>query len=267
MAIPAPRPGAVALITGASSGIGAELARGLVARGHDAILVARRRERLESLADELRGGGRRIEVVAADVSEPEGRAGLLADVRGLGLEVDVLVPCAGFGMGGAFIDADPDRIQQLIRTNVEGSFLLVRSFAPAMVARRSGAILIVSSMAGNQPMPHFQAYAATKAAVTSLAESLHWELGRSGVTVTALCPGGVRTEFAEVAGMVAAENRTPKAFMADPELIADAALKGLARGDRIVMPIRAVRGFAWFGGHAPRRVWLPLVGRMMGGPT
>jgi short-subunit dehydrogenase len=265
MAIPAPRPGAAALITGASSGIGAELARGLVAIGHNAILVARRRERLESLADELRGGGRRIEVIAADVSEPEGRAGLLAEIRELGLEVDVLVPCAGFGLGGAFIDADPDRIQQLIRTNVEGSFLLTRSLAPAMVARGSGAILLVSSMAGNQPMPNFQAYAATKAAVTSLAESLHWELGRDGVTVTALCPGGVRTEFAEVAGMLAAESRTPRAFMADPAQIAEAALKGLARGKRIVMPLGAVRAFAWFGAHAPRRVWLPLVGRMMGG--
>ena len=265
MTIPAPRPGAAALITGASSGIGAQLARGIVALGHDAILVARRRERLESLAEELRSDGRRIEVIAADVSEPDGRAELLATIHQLGLEVDVLIPCAGFGMGGAFVDADPDRIQQLIRTNVEGSFLLIRSFAPAMAARHSGAILLVSSMAGNQPMPNFQAYAATKAAVTSLAESLHWELGRSGVTVTALCPGGVRTEFAEVAGMLGAESRTPKAFMADPVQIADAALKGLAHGKRIVMPRRAVRLFAWFGSHAPRCVWLPLSARMMGG--
>lgn len=266
MAIPTPRPGAAALITGASSGIGAELARGLVALGHDAILVARRRERLDSLAEELRGDGRRrIEVIAADISEPDGRAGLLADVRRLGLDVDVLVSCAGFGMGGGFIDAEPDRIQQLIRTNVEGTFLLTRSFAPAMVARQSGAILLVSSMAGNQPMPNFQAYAATKAAVTSLSESLYWELGRNGVTVTALCPGGVRTEFAEVAGMLGAEGRTPNAFMADPVEVAEAGLKALAQGKRIVMPRRAVRAFAWFGNHAPRRVWLPLIGRMMGG--
>lgn len=267
MTIPAPRPGAAALITGASSGIGAQLAREFVALGHDAILVARRRERLESLAEELRDGGRRIEVIAADVSEPDGRDDLLAKIGQLGLEIDVLVPCAGFGMGGPFIDADPVRIQQLIRTNVEGSFLLIRSLAPAMVARRSGAILLVSSMAGNQPMPNFQAYAATKAAVTSLAESLHWELGRSGVTVTALCPGGVRTEFATVAGMLGAESRTPKAFMADPAQIAKAALSGLAHGKRIVMPLRAVRAFAWFGSHAPRCVWLPLSARMMGGRT
>jgi short-subunit dehydrogenase len=266
MAIPPPRPGAAALITGASSGIGAELARALVARGHHAILVARRHERLTALARELGNSGRRhIEVIAADVSDPDGRAALLTEIRQRGLEVDVLVACAGFGMGDAFIEADPKRIQQLIRTNVEGTFLLTRALAPEMAARRSGAILLVSSMAGNQPMPNFAAYAATKAAVTSLAESLHWELARYGVTVTALCPGGVRTEFSEVAGMLGAERRTPKAFMADPAEIAEAGLQGLAQGKRIVMPRRAVRAFAWFGGHAPRRLWLPLIGRLMGG--
>jgi uncharacterized protein len=100
-----------------------------------------------------------------------------------------------------------------------------------MAARRSGAILLVSSMAGNQPMPNFAAYAATKAAVTSLAESLHWELARHGVTVTALCPAGVRTEFSEVAGMLGAERRTPKALMADPTEIAKAGCRGLRRAN------------------------------------
>jgi uncharacterized protein len=85
------------------------------------------------------------------------------------------------------------------------------------------------------------------------------------VTVTALCPGGVRTGFAEVAGMVETAGRTPAAIMADPAQVAEAALKGLARGKRVVTPLLAVRAFTWFGGHAPRRVWLPLVGRMMGG--
>jgi short-subunit dehydrogenase len=265
MAIPTPRPGAAALITGASSGIGAELARGLVARGHDAILVARRQDRLAAFARELSDGGRRrIEVIAADISDPDSRAGLLADVAQCGLDVDVLVACAGFGMGGPFIDADPDRIQQLIRTNVEGTFLLTRALAPEMTARGRGAILLVSSMAGNQPMPNFGAYAATKAAVTSLAESLHWELSRYGVTVTAMCPGGVRTEFSEVAGMLGTESRTPKMLMAEPAEIAEAGLRALAHNKRVVIPRRTVRAFAWMGGHAPRRVWLPLVGRLMG---
>jgi short-subunit dehydrogenase len=264
MAIPAPRPDAAALITGASSGIGAELARGLCARGHGVILVARRRERLEQLAGELRAAGAgRVEVLTADVSDPGSRRELLAAIAALGLEIDVLAPCAGFGMGGPFVQAPPERLELLVRTNVEAVFALVRALTPAMVSRRRGAVLIISSMAGNQPMPHFGAYAATKAAMTSLAESLHWELGRHGVTVTALCPGGVYTEFAQVAAMLAAERRTPKAFMIGAEECARAGLEGLERGERIVMPRRAVRAFAWFGAHAPRRLWLPLVGRMM----
>jgi short-subunit dehydrogenase len=264
MAIPKPRPGAAALITGASSGIGAELARELCARGHDAVLVARRRERLEHFAADLRrDGARRVEVLTADVSEPDSRSALLGELAGLGLEIDLLIPCAGFGMGGPFLSADPARLELMVRTNLEAVIALTRALTPAMAARRSGAVLLVSSMAGNQPMPNFGAYAATKAAITSLAESLHWELGRSGVTVTALCPGGVRTEFAAVAGKLAAEGRTPKAFMIDAGECARAGLQGLEQGRRIVMPRRAVRAFAWFGAHAPRSVWLPLVGRMM----
>lgn len=265
MAIPPPRPGAAALITGASSGIGAELARQLAARGHDLILVARRRDRLDALAAELRvAAGRRVEVLAADVADRTARAELFAQIEALGLEVDVLVPCAGFGMGGPFLEADPDRLELLVRTNVEAVIATIRVIAPAMVARRRGAVLIVSSMAGEAPMPNMGAYAATKAAMTSLAEALHWELGRCGVTVTALCPGGVRTEFAQVAEMEAAERRTPGALMIDAPECVSAALAGLERGERIVMPRAGVRAFAWFGAHAPRRVWLPLVGRMMG---
>jgi hypothetical protein len=189
MAIPAPRPGAAALITGASSGLGTEFARQLCARGHDLIVVARRRERLDALADELRArDGRRVEVVCADVADPAGRAQLLADIDRLGLEVDVFVPSAGFGMGGPFLEAPPERLEQLIRTNVEAVVAMSRALAPPMAARGSGAILIVSSLAGAAPMPNFGTYAATKAAMTSFAETLHWELGRSGDR-----PRGVRS--------------------------------------------------------------------------
>src|SRR5207244_1994364 len=119
----------------------------LCARGHDAVLVARRADRLEALAEELRAGGRRVEVVACDVADPVARDALAARIVELGLTIDVLVPCAGFGMGGPFVEQDPDRVRLLIRTNVEAVVALAREFAPGMAARRRGAILIVSSMA------------------------------------------------------------------------------------------------------------------------
>jgi hypothetical protein len=264
MAIPTPREGSAALITGASSGIGAELARQLCARGHDAILVARRRDRLEELAAQLRARhGRRVEVIACDVSDARARTQLLAETGDLGLGVDVLVLCAGFGMVGPFLAQPCERVTAMVRTNVEALMALTHAFAAPMAARRAGAVLIVSSMAGNQPMPHFGAYAATKAAVTSFAESLHCELRGSGVIVTALCPGGVRTEFSAVAGALDTEDRMPAAFMIGAEECAGAGLEGLEQGRRIVMPRRAVRMLAWFGAHAPRAVWLPLCRKLM----
>jgi short-subunit dehydrogenase len=264
MPIPAPRPGGAALITGASSGIGAELARQLCARGHDAVLVARRRDRLEGLAVELRERhARRVDVIACDVSDADARARLSAQLDQTGMDVDVLVLCAGFGLGGPFVSQPAERITAMVRTNVEAVMALSRLLVAPMATRRSGAVLIVSSMAGNQPMPNFGAYAATKAAITSFAESLHCELKASGVTVTALCPGGVTTEFSQVAGVTGAERRTPSALMIGPEECARAGLAGLEQGRRIVMPGRAVRLLAWFGAHAPRAVWLPMCRRLM----
>jgi short-subunit dehydrogenase len=263
VSIPAPREGGAALVTGASSGIGAALARELCGRGHDAILVARRRDRLETLAAELRERhGRRVEVVPCDLADPDARRGLSAEIARRGLDVDVLVLCAGFGLAGPFLSQSSDRITSMVRTNVEAVMALTRELIPPMATRGSGAVLIVSSMAGNQPMPNFGAYAATKAAMTSFAESLHCELAPSGVTVTALCPGGVRTEFSQVAGATRAERRTPSALMISADECARAGLEGLSEGRRIVTPRLAVRMFTWFGGHAPRAIWLPLCRRL-----
>jgi hypothetical protein len=259
MAIPAPRQGGAALITGASSGIGAELARQLSERGHDAILVARRRDRLDHLAAELRArNGHRAEVIACDLADADARAGLGDEIASLGLEVDILILCAGFGIAGPFLEQSDDRITGMLRTNIEATIGLSRALIPPMAEGGSGAVLIVSSMAGNQPMPNFGVYAATKAAITSFAEALHAELRPRGVTVTALCPGGVRTEFSEVAGATKAERRTPSAFMIDPDECAREALVALEQGRRMVVPKRAVRLFVWFGAHAPRAVWLPM---------
>lgn len=259
--IPAPQAGSVALVTGASSGIGRALARELNDRGHDLVIVARRRERLDELARELSG---RVEVIACDVSEPAERDALRDQIDALGLAVDVLVPCAGFGMGGEFIAQDPDRVRLMIRTNVESTVALCGMFAPAMTERRRGAILIVSSMAGNQPMTLFGVYSATKAAVTSFGETLHEELRPYGVTVTVVCPGSVSTEFATVADMTTAEKRVRGPFTSTPEATARESLAALAAGKRHLVPGgAAVRALHFTGGHAPRTLWLRACRKLM----
>ena len=264
MTIVSPRPQAAALITGASSGIGRELARQLAVRGHDLILVARRLELLEELAGELRAEHcRHVEVVACDVSEPVLRGRLAERVRATGLEVDVLVLCAGFGMGGQLIDQDADRLQLMMRTNVESTVALAREFTPAMAGRRRGSVLIVSSMAGNQPMPNLAVYSATKAAVTTFAEALHEELRVRGVSVTALCPGSVATDFAQIAEMAHTEQRLPKALVATAAATAAAGLSALDRNRRVAVPGWGPRALNFTGSHAPRALWLRACRKLM----
>jgi short-subunit dehydrogenase len=261
--IPAPQPGGVALITGASSGIGRELARQLAARGHDLVLAARRRDRLDELAAELRSAGGRVEVIPCDVSEPAGRDALHEAVTSAGFTVDVLIPCAGFGMGGPFVSEDHERVRLMIRTNFEAVVALAGTYAPGMAERRRGAILFVSSIAGNQPMTYFGVYSATKAAITSFGETLHEELRQSGVSVTVLCPGAVATEFSDVADMHSAERRLPPALIASAADTARAGLEALDAGRRHVVPGRATRVLHFTGGHAPRAIWLRACRKLM----
>jgi short-subunit dehydrogenase len=262
--IPAPRDDGAALVTGASSGIGAELARDLAERGHNVVLVARREDRLRGLADELHTAhGVRAEVAAADLTDPAARDAFPARLAEMGLETDVLVLCAGFGMGGPFLEQDPDRILQMVRTNLESTITLSRILLPDMAARKRGAVLIVSSFAGRQPMPNFGAYAATKAGVLSFSDMLGAELRDKGISVTALCPGGVHTEFVDVAEMGAQANKQPSAFFAQPDYIARKAIAGMDRGKRMVMPGLGVKALSFVGVHAPRGAWLRLCQRLM----
>jgi uncharacterized protein len=263
MTIPTPRNGSAVLVTGASSGIGSELARQFAERGHDLILVARRRERLEALASQLRLGGRRVEVMPCDVSEPESRNRLKDAVSELDLQIDVLALAAGFGLGGKVIDSEPERLQLLIRTNFEAVVALTRLFVPDMTRRREGAILIVSSIAGNQPMPGFGVYAASKAALTSFGESLQEELRPHKVTVTVLCPGGVETEFADVGGVMTAHRRVPRVLHLTADACATAGLRALDRGQRKYVPVPAVRIMFALSGHMPRSIWLRACARLM----
>ena len=186
----------IALITGASAGLGVEFARQLSERGHRLVLVARRKDRLEELAKEL-GNAR---AVALDLSKGNAAAKLLADVEAAGEQVDILVNNAGFGLIGRFADADAKRLRQMIDLNVGTLTDLCRAVAADMIKRKSGGIINVASTAAFQPGPNMAVYFATKAFVLSLSEALHEELKPHGVHVTCLCPGPTRTEFGAVAG-------------------------------------------------------------------
>jgi len=186
----------VALVTGASAGLGVDFARQLSKRGHRLVLVARRKERLDELAREL-GNAR---AVALDLSRKDAAVKLLADLEANGEIVDVLVNNAGFGLIGRFAELDAKRERQMIDLNVATLTDLCRAVAPGMIKRKSGAILNVASTAAFQPGPKMAIYFATKAFVLSLSEALHEELKPHGVKVSCLCPGPTRTEFGDVAG-------------------------------------------------------------------
>jgi len=248
----------VALVTGASAGLGVEFARQLSKRGHRLVLAARRKDRLEELAKELG----RARAVAIDLSKANAAAKLLADLEANGEVVDLLVNNAGFGLIGRFAELDAKRLRQMIDLNVGALTDLCRAVAPQMIARKSGSILNVASTAAFQPMPGAANYAATKAYVLSLSEALHSELKDEGVTVTALCPGPVRTEFADVAGIRDSEERTPDMLWMSAEEVAADAVRGLEGGKRVVVPGLLNRAGAISGQHAPRALALPLVKRI-----
>ena len=189
----------VTLITGASSGIGEELARRYAAKKHDLVLVARRRDRLDSLAEELRDrDGVEVTVIPADLSEPDAAEHLWNETSRMGLRVDVLVNNAGFGTGKDVVDDDPERLEQEVRLNCLAVVGLTARYLPAMRERRGGTIINVSSAAAFQPMPHMAVYGATKAFVLSFTEALWRETRKDGIRVLAVCPGSTDTPFFEV---------------------------------------------------------------------
>jgi short-subunit dehydrogenase len=200
MALPSPSPSGTAVVTGASSGIGADIARELVERGHGVTLVARREDRLRDLAAEL-SRAVRVEVIRADVADPDARAKLFDAIADRGLTVDILVNNAGIGTIGAVEKSTVDAEIRQVRVNVEAVIDLSTRAVQQMVPRGRGAILNVGSTAGFHPFPGQAGYAGTKAFVKTYTEGLRGELAGTGVTVATLHPGPVRTEFLEAAGM------------------------------------------------------------------
>lgn len=264
MAIPAPAADRTAVVTGASSGIGREIARGLAGRGHGLTLVARREERLRELARELTDAhGVRVEVVPADLADAAARTEVVEAVRAAGLVPHVLVNAAGVSTVGPVHASDPDAEVAMLRTDVEAVAHLCSLVLPGMVERRAGAVLNVASTAAFQPLPGQAGYAAAKAFVLSYSQALRGELRGTGVTVTALCPGPVRTEFAERAGFdpAEAEAALPWPLWVPVERVAEAGIEALEQGRATVVPGVANRLVAVGGRLAPRSLLVPAVAR------
>jgi uncharacterized protein len=271
MGLPKPNPDSAALITGASAGIGAEFARELARRGHGVILVARRKDRLAALAEELSGEyGVRAETIASDLSKAASRSRIQGRVTELGLDVDILVNNAGFATGGAFHEADPARELEQVQVLVEAVVVLTSTFLPDMVKRRRGAILNVASTAAMQPLPYAAGYSAAKAYVLTFSEAIHQEVQGYGVTVTALCPGPVDTDFWDIADWQVAGRRTSERAIPSPALIsakdaAQAGVDGLDSGKRVVVPGLPMRAAMLATRYVPHALKLPVVERVMRG--
>lgn len=247
-----------ALVTGATSGIGLELAWQLAAARHHLVLVARSTDRLEPVAHQIRSAaGVRVEVLPADLAEPAGRAAVVTRLEQDEAPVGLLVNNAGFGLGQHLLGGDLAREEQALEVMVRAVLELSKAAAEAMVRRGHGAILNVSSMSALTAMG---TYAAHKAWVLTFTEALAAELAPTPVTATALCPGLVRTEFHERAGLEA--SAWPAAAWVDVEHVAGAALAAVRRGQVVVVPSLRYRAAATALRHAPR--WLV---RRVAGPA
>lgn len=224
-----------ALITGASSGIGDQFARQLARRGYELILVARRKDRLEQLAEQVASSAHVIECDLA--SEADKLAG---NVEKLGADVDLLVNNAGFGLRGHFLELDTEREAEMVRVNCEAVVRLTHAFVPGMVERGRGGVITVASTAGMQPLPYETTYAASKAFAISFMEALSMELRGTGVRALVVNPGPVKTEWQTVAGYD--ENtRTMPGMISAEQCVADA-LRAYDRGKRSMIPGRL---FPW----------------------
>jgi short-subunit dehydrogenase len=261
MTLPTPADDRAAVVTGASQGIGAEIARELSRRGHRLVLVARNEDKLQALADELTKAGGRADVLPADLADRPTRAALPDRIAALGVTTDILVNNAGFSTMGRVSEADPDAEMMMVEVDVVAVVDLCTRLLPGMVQRRRGAVLNVASTAAFQPLPGQAGYGAGKAFVLSYTQSLVGELKGSGVSATCLCPGPVHTGFGERAGFSKedAENALPAVMWIDAPAVAKAAVEGLDRGRMVVIPGVANRVAAAMAQVTPRTLLLPVL--------
>ena len=246
----------VALVTGASAGIGEEFAKQLSARGYELILVARRTERLDQLAAQLPGTAH---VIPCDLAHD---AASLADkVAERGLRVDLLVNNAGFGTHGHFHEIDAARDAELVRVNCEALVTLTHAFLPGMLERRHGGVITVASTAGMQPIPFETTYSASKAFARTFSDALSAELHGTGVKVLCVNPGPVPTEWQQAAGY-------PEGYLPSvpgkisAEQVARESLQAYERGRRTIIPGAVIRWYMRINQPAPTAMKLRVLRRM-----
>jgi short-subunit dehydrogenase len=255
MSLPKPNNHATVVVTGASSGIGTELARGLARRGYPLLLVARRRDRLDELADEL--GSRHsvaVEVLPLDLGDAESRGKLAERLKSD--PVAGLCNSAGFGTSGAFHTLPVERESQQVTLNVLALMELTHAALPGMIERGAGAVLNIASIAAFQPLPGMAVYSASKAFVQTFSEAVHEGLHGTGVSCTVLCPGPVPTEWAEIAD---AEHINISIAQVSPVDVAAAAIAGMVDGKRSVVPGFVPKVASMGGRFVPRSVLLPAL--------
>jgi uncharacterized protein len=258
--LPPPRQDGVAVVTGASSGIGEELAREFARRGYRLVLVARRAGRLQELAESV---GALAHVLPVDLSIPAERAAVPDQVAALGVMPDILVNNAGMSNLGRVAQSDPEAELKLVEVDVSAVVDLCSRFVPGMVDRGRGAVLNVASVGAFGPVPGQATYGAAKAFVLSYTEAMRQELRGTGVAAATLCPGPVRTGFGEGMGIPdeEAEKSLPKFLWKQPDAVARAGIDGLASGKGVIVPGAPNRIASVINQHLPRRLLLPMVAR------
>jgi short-subunit dehydrogenase len=249
-----------ALVTGASSGIGAELARTLASEGAHLVIVARREDRLRDLADALRKEhGVEVDVVALDLAAPGAADALYAATEGAGRAVDVLVNNAGFGDYRYFVDIEWDRYAAMIQLNITTLTELTHLFVSQMIRRRSGQVMNIASVAAYMPNPSFAVYGATKVYVRNFTEALDCELKGTGVRAICVCPGGTRTEFLEQAGQKLKASGE-MAMMTSAKCARIAVDKMLAGRRNVVVGL--MNGLSVFVMRFVPRAWMPALAKI-----
>ncbi|MCG8668088.1 MAG: SDR family oxidoreductase [Pseudomonadales bacterium] len=249
--------GKTALVTGASSGIGKEIAILLAEAGCHLVLVARRKDRLKELEEHIKKEHNlNIVIAETDLSDMAACVELTALLTLKKVDIDILVNNAGFGYGGAFVEQDWQRQQEMMKVNIDALTYLTKYYSEKMVESGEGHILLVSSVGGFTPCPGLAIYDATKAYVLVFGESLHYELKKKGVTITTLCPGATRTEFFDVAGQEL--SFMIKRTMMSGRSAANIGLKCMARGRAHAIPGFTNKLAVWGLRLAPRRFMAPI---------